>query len=63
MAQHIDPMREYADARRVVLQLDVRRPPRPLPERVCLTTDDLYDPDFGPDDLIARIAEGPGTAV
>jgi hypothetical protein len=43
-----------------VLQLDMRCPPRPLPERIALTVENLYDPDFGPDELLARIAVGAG---
>ena len=47
----------YADALAVVRSLDMRRPGRPLPEAIVLAPSDLADHAFGPDQLLARIAE------
>lgn len=58
MAQYLDAGALYTEAREAVLELgpDMPIPPRPLPERIALTTADLYDREVGPDELLARIA-------
>lgn len=63
MAQHLDPTADYTDARDLVLLLDMRVPPQPLPERITLSVADLYDRGFGPDQLIARLTEAASNAT
>jgi Domain of unknown function DUF29 len=57
MAQHPDAAGLYATALAVVRSLDMPRPGRPLPEAIMLAPSDLADHAFGPDQLLARIAE------
>lgn len=63
MAQRLEPDQLYTRARQRVLDLDMETPPRPLPGRIRLNVDDLYDRGFGPDQLLARIAEAAGNAL
>jgi hypothetical protein len=58
MARHLDVAELYADALAVARSLDMRRPGRRLPEAIALAPADLADRAFGPDQLLARIAEG-----
>ncbi|WP_165943391.1 DUF29 domain-containing protein [Roseicella aquatilis] len=55
MAQHLDVQDIYAAARRQVLDLDMGRPPQPLPDSTDLTLADLLDESLGADTLIARL--------
>jgi hypothetical protein len=56
MAQHIDPAAPYTRALKEVRRLPMAGPPpRPLPEAIDLTVDDLADEDFGAAELLARI--------
>ena len=55
MAQNLDAGTIHRKARRLVMDLDMRRPPRPLPETTDLTIPDLMDEGFGTDALIARL--------
>ncbi|WP_431270933.1 hypothetical protein [Dankookia sp. P2] len=43
-------------ARRLLLDLDMRRPPRPRSETTDLTLAELLDESLGADALIARLA-------
>ena len=56
MAQHLDVQDIYAAARRQVLDLDMRRPPRALPASTDLTLAELLDESLGAHTLIARLA-------
>jgi hypothetical protein len=57
MAQHIDPTTIYRRALRELRKMPMRHAaaPRPLPEPIAFTIEDLADPDFGAADLLARI--------
>jgi len=55
MAQYLSVPEIYAAARRQVLDLDMRRPPLPLPESTDLTLADLLHESLGADALIARL--------
>lgn len=47
MAQHLDVQDMDASARRLVLDLDMRRPPRALPATTDLTLAELLDESLG----------------
>lgn len=55
MAQQLDLAAIHRKARRRVLDLDMRRPPAPLPETTDLTLPEVMDETFGADALIARL--------
>jgi hypothetical protein len=55
MAQQLDVQDMYAAARRQVLDLDMRRPPRPLPASTDLTLAELLDESLGAEALFARL--------
>ncbi|MCB4820797.1 DUF29 domain-containing protein [Roseicella aerolata] len=55
MAQVLDLAAMHRRARRLVLDLDMRRPPQPLPEAIDLTLAGLLDESLGADALIARL--------
>jgi hypothetical protein len=55
MAQVLDVGEMYGSARRAVLDLDMLRPPGPLPETTDLTLAELLDESLGADALIARL--------
>lgn len=55
MAQQLDIAATHRDARRLVLDLDMRRPPAPLPETTDLTIPEIMDESFGAGALIARL--------
>ncbi|MDO9707555.1 DUF29 family protein [Paracraurococcus lichenis] len=55
MAQRLDLSEIHRRARKLVLKLDMRRPPRPLPETTDLTLAGLLDESLGADALIARL--------
>ncbi len=55
MAQVLDVADIYGSARRGVLDLDMRRPPMPLPDATDLTLADLLDESLGAEALIARL--------
>jgi hypothetical protein len=57
MARHLELAKLYADVLAVVRPLDMRRPGRLLPDSITLAPSDLADRAFGPDQLLARIAE------
>ncbi|WP_277751830.1 DUF29 family protein [Dankookia rubra] len=56
MAQQLDVQDIDAAARRLVLDLDMRRPPRPLPATTDRTPAELLDESRGAEALIARLA-------
>jgi len=58
MAQVNDVAAVHRTARRQALRLDMRRPPRPLPEATDLTLAELLDEDLDPDTLVRRLAGG-----
>jgi Domain of unknown function DUF29 len=55
MAQVLDLAAMHRRARRLVLDLDMRRPPQLLPEATDLTLAGLLDESLGADALIARL--------
>jgi hypothetical protein len=55
MAQVLDAAAMHRRARRLVLDLDMRRPPQPLSATIDLTLAELLDESLGADALIARL--------
>jgi hypothetical protein len=60
MAQAIDIAEIHRRARATVLDLDMRRTPRPLPDATDLTLAELMDESLGADALIARLGPRAG---
>ena len=56
MTRNIDVPDLHRAARRLVLRLDMRRPPRPLAETTDLTLADLLAEDAAPEALVTRVA-------
>lgn len=56
MAEELDLQAMHRRARKLVLDLDMRRPPRALPEAAGLTLAELLDEALGADALIARLS-------
>ena len=56
MKHRVDVPEIHRDARRIVLGLDMRRPPRALPETTDLTVAELMDRSLDADAIIARLA-------
>lgn len=63
MAHAIDVAQLHREALKDVQKLDMRRPPRPLPEATDLTLAELPDEDLDPDVLVRRLGGGPSAGA